>query len=70
MLEILSSLSEYFNLWNKGTPKAAQKELQKEKVLYIIFDGNKPGIYMSYEDIIKEKFEARWKKEDLTWKKI
>ena len=29
MLVILNSLFEYFNLLNKGTPKAAQKEVQK-----------------------------------------
>ena len=43
--------------------------MYKKKALYVLFDGTNPGIYMTFEEIIKENLEARKKKEDMTWKK-
>ena len=69
MLSILNSLAEYFNMMNKKLPKSTKMEPQEIKPLYVLFDGNKPGIYITYEEIAIEKLEARKKKEDITWKK-
>jgi hypothetical protein len=69
MLSILNSLSEYFNEINKKLPKAINIEPLEIKPLYVLFDGNRPGIYITFEEILMEKLEARKKKEDLTWKK-
>ena len=45
-LSILNSLAEYFNELNKNVPKPAKVEIPKGETLYLIFDGNKPGIYL------------------------
>jgi hypothetical protein len=75
MLSILNSLAEYFNTMNKDLPKSSKievpkkYEVQKDEALYILFDGNKPGIYMTWEDVMIEKIDARKKGEDVTFKK-
>lgn len=69
MLSILNSLTEYFNKMNKKGSISENIEVQEIKPLYVLFDGTNPGIYMTYEEIIKEKLEARKKKEDITWRK-
>lgn len=69
MLSILHSLAEYFNMMNKKKPIATNIETQEMVSLYVLYDGIKPGIYITYEEIIKEKLEARKRSEDLNWKK-
>lgn len=69
MLSILNSLAEYFNMMNKKGSISANIDIQEIKPLYVLFDGTNPGIYMTFEEIIKEKMAARKKKEDITWKK-
>lgn len=69
MLSILNSLAEYFNMMNKKLPISANIAVQEYKPLYVLFDGIRPGIYMTFEEIIKEKLDARKRKEDITWKK-
>jgi len=75
MLSILNSLAEYFNKMNQVLPKSTKIEIpkkfevQKDEALYILFDGNKPGIYMTWEDVMIEKIDARKKGEDVTFKK-
>jgi hypothetical protein len=69
MLSILNSLAEYFNMMNKKGSISSNIDIQEIKPLYVLFDGINPGIYMTFEEIIKEKMVARKKKEDLTWKK-
>jgi hypothetical protein len=69
MLSILNSLAEYFHMMNKKLPKSEKFEPQEIKPLYVLFDGTKPGIYITFEEIIQEKLEARRKKEDITWRK-
>jgi hypothetical protein len=69
MLSILNSLAEYFNMMNKKGSISANIDIQEIKPLYVLFDGTNPGIYMTFEEIIKEKMVARKKKEDITWKK-
>ena len=69
MLSILNSLSEYFNAMNKNLPKSAKIEVQETKSLYVLFDGNRPGIYITFEELIVEKLAARKKNGDITFKK-
>jgi hypothetical protein len=69
MLSILNSLAEYFNMMNKKLPKSGNIEQQEIKPLYVLFDGKKPGIYITFEEILQEKLDARKKNEDLTWRK-
>ena len=67
MLSILNSLSEYFHAMNKTLPKSANIEVQEAKSLYVLFDGNRPGIYVNFEEIIVEKLAAKKKNEGLNW---
>jgi len=70
MLSNLNSLAEYFHMFNtlnKNNPKPPK--IEKEKSLYILFNGNKPGIYMHWEDIQIEKFAAESQGKDLSWRK-
>ena len=59
MLSILNSLAEYFNQMNRHLPKPEKVEIQKGEKLYILFDGNKPVIYLTWEDIMIEKIDAK-----------
>ena len=68
MLSILNSLTEYLNELNRNLPKPEKIEIPKRKTLYIIFDGNKPGIYLEWENIMIEKLDVKIKGEDLTFK--
>uniref|UniRef100_A0A453GU58 Reverse transcriptase RNase H-like domain-containing protein n=1 Tax=Aegilops tauschii subsp. strangulata TaxID=200361 RepID=A0A453GU58_AEGTS len=69
LLSILNSLAEYFNELNRKLPKREKIEIPKGETLYIIFDGNKPGIYLEWENIMIEKLDAKRKGEDLTFKR-
>uniref|UniRef100_A0A453PJJ9 Uncharacterized protein n=1 Tax=Aegilops tauschii subsp. strangulata TaxID=200361 RepID=A0A453PJJ9_AEGTS len=53
------SLAEYFNQMNRHLPKPEKVEIQKGEILYILFDGNEPGIYLTWEDIMIEKIDAK-----------
>lgn len=69
MLSILNSLAEYFNMMNKKVPKSANIKTEELIALYVLYDGNKPGIYFTFEEILKQKLEARKIKMDLSWRK-
>lgn len=69
MLSILNSLAEYFNQMNMKAAKLERAEIQKGEILYVLFDGNKPGIYLTWEDIMIEKLDAKRMGQDLTFKK-
>jgi hypothetical protein len=67
MLSNLNSLAEYFhtfNTLNKNSPRPSK--IEKEEPLYILFNGNRRGIYMHWEDIQIEKLAA---KQDLSYRK-
>lgn len=74
MLSILNSLAEYFNMLNKGKmvnkgqTSAEKMEYPEHKTLYVLFEGNKPGIYISYEEIAIEKQIAKNKGDSINWK--
>src|SRR4051794_17331822 len=69
MLSILNSLAEYFNMMNKEVPNSVNIESQDLMPLYVLYNGKKPGIYMTYEKIISEKLDADKIKKDLIWRK-
>ena len=62
-------MAEYFNELNKNVPKPAKVEIPKGETLYLIFDGNKPGIYLEWENIMIEKLDAKRNGQDLTFKR-
>ena len=74
MLSILNSLAEYFNLLNKGKmmnngqTSAQNMEYPEHKTLYVLFEGKKPGIYTSYEEISIEKLIAKKNGDSINWK--
>lgn len=68
MLSILNSLSEYFNMMNGKISSSEKIEAPEIKPLYILYDGKAPGIYTTFEKILKEKVEAKYTG-GISWKK-
>lgn len=66
---VLNSLAEYFNEINKILPKSAEMDARPARPLYVLFDGKKPGIYVTFDDIIIEKVKAKQMKGDVTFRK-
>jgi hypothetical protein len=66
---VLNSLAEYFNKINKILPKSTEIEVRPVKPIYVLFDGKKPGIYVTFDEILIEKVKAKQMKEDITWRK-
>jgi hypothetical protein len=66
---VLNSLAEYFNEINKILPKSTEIEVRPVKPIYVLFDGKKPGIYVTFDEILIEKVKAKQMKEDITWRK-
>ena len=62
-------MAEYFNEINKILPKSAEIEARTMMPLYVLFDGKKPGIYVTFDEILIEKVKARKMKEDITFRK-
>ena len=60
-LAILNSLSEYFHMINGMLPSSEYPENIQSKPLYVIFNGKRPGIYTSFEEIVilKKDMERR-----------
>ncbi|BAT05603.1 Os08g0437566 [Oryza sativa Japonica Group] len=69
MLSILNSLSEYFHLIN-GLLMPANKdhEIIQQKPIYVVFDGKLPGVYISFEEIVAQKIDAKLMG-GISWKK-
>lgn len=61
-LAILNSLSEYFHLINGMLPSSESPKKIQVRPLYILFNGKRPGIYTSYEQIVILKNEMERKK--------
>ena len=61
-LAILNSLSEYFHMINGMMPSSDCPEKVQLRPLYVIFNGKRPGIYTSYEQIVILKNEMERKK--------
>jgi hypothetical protein len=52
MLSILNNLAEYFHMMNETLPKYDDHDSIEQKPIYVIFEGSKPGVYISFEEII------------------
>jgi hypothetical protein len=68
MLSILNSLAEYFHMTNKVLPKYDGHDSIEQKLIYVIFEGSKPGVYISFEEIIWQKVETKYTG-GISWKK-
>ena len=66
---ILNSLAEYFNEINKILPKSAEIEKCSVKPLYVLFDGKRPGIYATFDEILVQRAKAKQMKEDVMFRK-
>jgi hypothetical protein len=40
----------------------------EQKPIYVIFEGNKTGVYISYEEVIRQKIGAKYTR-GISWKK-
>lgn len=69
MLSILNSLAEYFHLLNYLMPASKNNEIIQQKPIYVVFDGKLLGVYISFEEIIAQKLDAKIMG-GLSWKKI
>lgn len=69
LLSILNSLAEYFNLINSKLPISDDIESVPQKPIYVIYEGPKPGLYVTFEEIISQKMDAKAEGVGITWKK-
>ena len=69
MLSILNSLAEYFHLINCMLPISNDIESVQQRPIYVEFEGPKPGIYVTFEEIISQKMEAKVEGVGMSWKK-
>jgi hypothetical protein len=68
MLSILNSLAEYFHMMNEELPKYVDQDSIEQKPIYVIFEGNKTGVFISFEEVISQKVEAKYIG-GISWKK-
>jgi hypothetical protein len=55
VLSILNSLAKYFHMTNEALPKYDGHDSIEQRPIYVIFEGSKPGVYISLEEIIGRK---------------
>jgi hypothetical protein len=60
MLSILKSLAEYFHMTNEALPKYDGHDSIEQKPIYIIFEGSKSRVYISFEEIIGQKVGTKY----------
>jgi hypothetical protein len=60
MLSMLNSLSEYFHMTNEALPKYDDHDSIEQKSIYVIFESSKPGVYISFEEIVGQKVGAKY----------
>jgi hypothetical protein len=60
MLSILNSLGEYFHMTNEALPKYNGYDSIEQKPIYVIFECSKPGVYISFEEIIEQKVGTKY----------
>jgi hypothetical protein len=68
MLSILNSLAKYFHISNEALPKYDDHDSIEQKLIYVIFEGSKPGVYILFEEIIGQKVGAKYTR-GVSWKK-
>jgi len=69
MLSILNSLAEYFHLINSILPISNATESVQQRPIYVEFEGPKSGLYVTFEEIISQKMEAKVEGVGMSWKK-
>jgi hypothetical protein len=52
MLSILNRFAEYFHMTNEALPKYDDHDSIEQKSIYVIFEDSKPGVYISFKEII------------------
>jgi hypothetical protein len=60
MLSILNSLAEYFHMTNEALSKYDDHDSIEQKHIYVIFEGSKPEVYISFEEIIRQKVGTKY----------
>jgi hypothetical protein len=60
MLLILNSLAKYFHMTNEALPKYDDHDSIEQKPIYVIFEGSKLGVYISFEEIIGQKIGSKY----------
>jgi hypothetical protein len=61
MLSILNSFAEYFHMTNEAlTMYDDDHDSVEQKPIYVISEGNKTGVYISYEEVIRQKIGAKY----------
>jgi hypothetical protein len=68
MLSILNSLAEYFHMTNEALTKYDDRDSIEQKPIYVIFEGSKLGVYISFEEIIGHKVGSKYTR-GISWKK-
>jgi hypothetical protein len=68
MLSILNSLAEYFHMMNEALPKYDGHDSIEQKFIYVIFEDSKPGVYISFKEIIGQKVGTKYIG-GISWKK-
>jgi hypothetical protein len=68
IISILNNLAEYFHMTNKAMSKYDDHDSIEQKPIYVIFEGSKPGVYISFEEIIGQKVAAKYTG-GISWKK-
>jgi hypothetical protein len=68
MLSILNSLAKYFHMTNEALPKYDDHDSIEQKPIYVIFKDSKPGIYITFEEIIGQKVGIKYTG-SISWKK-
>ncbi|KAK3165228.1 hypothetical protein QOZ80_1AG0030530 [Eleusine coracana subsp. coracana] len=61
-------MSEYFNHINTFLYTQDKVETEPRKVIYVLYQGKVPGIYLSFEEIIAQTMEER-NQGDTLWRK-
>jgi hypothetical protein len=68
IISILNNLAEYFHMTNKAMSKYDDHDSIEQKPIYVIFEGSKPDVYISFEEIIGQKVAAKYTG-GISWKK-
>jgi hypothetical protein len=57
---MLNSLAEYFHITNEVLPKYDSHDSIEQKPIYVIFEDSKPGVYISFEEIIGQNVGTKY----------
>jgi hypothetical protein len=60
MLSILNSFTEYFHMTNEALSKYDDHDSIEQKPIYVIFEDSKSEVYISFEEIIRQKLGTKY----------